>query len=98
VVFSPELSGQDQLNWSSGAVQLVPDPSAQTVQQSANQTDRQADRSARGGSTGFGQIDQTVQQSASQTSRQSAGFARGGSTGFSSKYLVKRLVLSRDYI
>jgi hypothetical protein len=50
-VFSPELSGQDQLNWSLGAVKLVPDPSAQTVQQSASQTGRHADRSARGGST-----------------------------------------------
>jgi hypothetical protein len=68
-------------------VQLVPDPSDQTVQQSASQTGRLADKSAMGGSTtpqagstGFGPLDHTVQQSASQTGRQAARTTRGGST------------------
>jgi hypothetical protein len=39
-----------------------------------------------------------VQQSASQIGRQAARSVRGGLTGFSSKYLVKQLVLNRDYI
>jgi hypothetical protein len=48
------------------------------VKQSASQTGRQADKSARGGSTSHCQADQTVQQSASQTGRQADKSARGG--------------------
>jgi hypothetical protein len=46
--FSPKLSGQYQLNWSPWAVQLVTRTSAWTVQQSASQTSRQAQRSDQG--------------------------------------------------
>jgi hypothetical protein len=90
-VFSPKLSGQDQLNWSWGAVQLVSDPSDlwSAVCQSDWQTGRQELSGAvqpppLGGSTGFGQLwpvcGQSARQSASQTGRQAARPARGGST------------------
>ena len=90
-VFSPKLTGQDRLNWSWGAVQLVSDPSDlwSAVCQSDWQTGRQELSGAvqpppLGGSTGFGQLwpvcGQSARQSASQTGRQAARPARGGST------------------
>jgi hypothetical protein len=83
-VFSPKLSGQDQLNWSWGAVQLVSNPSDfwPIVCQSDWQTGRQRcqgrfNRSSQPGQT----AGQSASQSDSQTGRQSAWPARGGSTG-----------------
>ena len=46
-VFSPKLSGLDQLNWSWGAAQLVSDPLTSDLQ-SASQTGSQVARGVRG--------------------------------------------------
>jgi hypothetical protein len=87
-----------------GAVQLVSRTSAQTVQQSANQTGRQADRSVRPGAVEPPpRVVQSVsvcltRLSSSQTDRQADSQNSGGSTGLPSKNPVKRLLLKRAYI